>query len=50
MLVLKRALRRPMQQRFDPLVCCDEAGTYRGLLRMERLIERLLFPPMRKPS
>lgn len=48
--ILKRALTRPAPTRFDPLVCCDESGHYRGVLRLERLIESLVFPPTRKPS
>lgn len=48
--VLQRALTRGAETRFDPLVCCDEAGHYRGVVRIERLIEALLFPPTRKLS
>jgi EAL domain-containing protein (putative c-di-GMP-specific phosphodiesterase class I) len=50
LVILQRALTRPPELRFDPLVCCDEAGAYLGVLRLERLIESLLFPPTRKPS
>jgi EAL domain-containing protein (putative c-di-GMP-specific phosphodiesterase class I) len=39
--VARRALTRPPAQRFDPLVCCDGRGAYRGLVNVERLIERL---------
>ena len=39
--VARRALTRPVAQRFDPLVCCDGRGTYQGLVNVERLIERL---------
>lgn len=36
-----RSLTRPAGTRFDPSVCCDQAGRYVGLVRMERLVERL---------
>jgi hypothetical protein len=39
--VARRALTRPPAQRFDPLVCCDGRGRYEGLVKVERLIERL---------
>ncbi|HTU62366.1 MAG TPA: EAL domain-containing protein [Polyangiales bacterium] len=48
--ILQRALTRPAERRFDPLACCDESGVFMGILRMERLIESILFPPTRKPS
>jgi EAL domain-containing protein (putative c-di-GMP-specific phosphodiesterase class I) len=48
--ILQRALTRPAELRFDPLACCDESGVFLGVLRLERLIESLLFPPTRKPS
>jgi EAL domain-containing protein (putative c-di-GMP-specific phosphodiesterase class I) len=48
--ILQRALTRPSELRFDPLACCDESGVFLGILRLERLIESLLFPPTHKPS
>jgi len=39
---LERALTRSPLVRFDPLVCCNELGAYRGIVRMERLIEAVL--------
>jgi hypothetical protein len=36
---IDRALTRVPEARFDPLVACDELGRYRGLVRLERLIE-----------
>ncbi|MDB4975299.1 MAG: putative diguanylate phosphodiesterase [Myxococcaceae bacterium] len=39
---LKRALTREPATRFHPLVCCDERGKYRGVVRIERVIEALL--------
>ncbi len=32
---------RPPGERFLPLVCCDEAGRYLGLVRVERLVAEL---------
>jgi len=37
----RRAMTRPYQRRFDPLACVDDAGTYIGVVRVERLIEAL---------
>jgi hypothetical protein len=48
--VLQRALTRPLELRFDPVACCDESGCFLGFVRLERLIESLLFPPTRKSS
>ena len=39
--VLRRAMTRPLKRRFDPLVCCDEAGSYTGLIPIDRLIGAL---------
>jgi EAL domain-containing protein (putative c-di-GMP-specific phosphodiesterase class I) len=39
--VARRAVARPAALRFDPLVCCDEQGVYQGVVRVERLVERL---------
>ena len=39
--VARRAMTRPAGERFDPVVCCDEAGRYIGLVRVERLVEAL---------
>ncbi len=37
----RRAMTRPYQRRFDPMACVDDAGTYLGVVRVERLIEAL---------
>ena len=37
----RRAMTRPHQRRFDPMACVDDAGTYLGVVRVERLIEAL---------
>lgn len=37
----RRAMARPTARRFDPLMCCDEAGRYAGLVRIERIIDAL---------
>lgn len=37
----RRAMTRPYQRRFDPMACVDDAGTYLGVIRVERLIEAL---------
>jgi hypothetical protein len=37
----RRAMTRPLHQRFDPIVACDERGRYVGLLEVERLIHLL---------
>lgn len=37
----RRAMARPASDRFDPLVCCDGHGRYVGIVRVERLVERL---------
>ncbi len=37
----RRAMARPYQRRFDPMACVDDAGTYLGVVRVERLIEAL---------
>lgn len=37
----RRAMGRPTAQRFDPLVCADDAGRYAGLVRIERLVDAL---------
>ena len=39
--VALRAMTRPAAERFVPLVCCDEAGRYLGLVRVERLVAEL---------
>jgi EAL domain-containing protein (putative c-di-GMP-specific phosphodiesterase class I) len=36
-----RSMTRPPDSRFDPSVCCDGRGRYVGLIRMERVVERL---------
>lgn len=37
----RRAMVRPAQDRFTPLVCCDPDGRLLGVLRVERLVEAL---------
>ena len=37
----RRAMARPAPRRFDPLMCCDDAGRYAGLVRIERIIDAL---------
>jgi EAL domain-containing protein (putative c-di-GMP-specific phosphodiesterase class I) len=39
--VSRRAMGRPAEHRFDPLVCCDDAGRYAGLIRLERVVDAL---------
>jgi EAL domain-containing protein (putative c-di-GMP-specific phosphodiesterase class I) len=39
--VARRAVERPPLERFTPLVCCDTAGRYIGLARMERILSAL---------
>jgi EAL domain-containing protein (putative c-di-GMP-specific phosphodiesterase class I) len=39
---LERALTRLPHSRFDPLMCCDDLGHYRGVVRVERLMEAVL--------
>ena len=39
--VALRAMTRPPGERFLRLVCCDEAGRYLGLVRVERLVAEL---------
>jgi len=39
--VARRAMGRPRASRFDPLLCCDGMGRYRGVVRVERLLESL---------
>jgi hypothetical protein len=39
--LLRRAMTRPREQRLTPLICCDEGGRYRGLIRVERLVAAL---------
>lgn len=40
--VVQRLLTRPHVNRFDPLACIDERGRSLGVIRVERLIQRLL--------
>lgn len=42
--VARRCLTRPVAQRFDPLAVCDEFGRSMGVVRVERLLERLSTP------
>jgi EAL domain-containing protein (putative c-di-GMP-specific phosphodiesterase class I) len=37
----RRAMTRPLRQRFDPIVACDERGRYVGLLEADRLMHLL---------
>jgi hypothetical protein len=39
--VTRRAMARPAERRFDPLVCWDDSGRYAGLIRIERVLEEL---------
>jgi EAL domain-containing protein (putative c-di-GMP-specific phosphodiesterase class I) len=39
--VSRRAMGRPPARRFDPLMCCDDAGRYAGLVRIERIVDAL---------
>lgn len=38
--VLQRAMTRRLEDRFDPVVCCDAVGRYVGAIAIERLIHR----------
>jgi hypothetical protein len=37
----QRAMLRPPEVRFHPVVCCDVQGRYLGLVRVERLVAAL---------
>ena len=37
----RRAMARPPETRFDPVLCCDDAGRYLGTIEIERLVEAL---------
>ena len=39
--VARRAMGRPRTARFDPVLCIDGMGRYRGVVRVERLLESL---------
>jgi EAL domain-containing protein (putative c-di-GMP-specific phosphodiesterase class I) len=39
--VARRAMTRPPNERFTPLVCIDDNGRYVGIVRVERLVEAL---------
>jgi EAL domain-containing protein (putative c-di-GMP-specific phosphodiesterase class I) len=39
--VARRAMERPVAERFDPIVCCDARGRYVGVVKVERLVEGL---------
>ena len=39
--VALRAMTRAPSERFVPVVCCDEAGRYLGIVRVERLVAEL---------
>ena len=36
--IVARAMTRPLQTRFDPIVCVDAAGAFVGLVRVEHLV------------
>lgn len=42
--VLRRAITRDLHARLLPILCCDEGGRYLGLVRVERMIERVCGP------
>lgn len=49
--VVRRLLTRPPRERFAPVVLCDGRGAARGLLTVERLLERLAdVAELRTPS
>ncbi len=37
----RRAMARPRETRFDPVICCDDTGRYLGPIEIERLVEVL---------
>jgi EAL domain-containing protein (putative c-di-GMP-specific phosphodiesterase class I) len=39
--VARRAMTRAAEERFTPLICCDDNGRYVGIVRVERLVEAL---------
>ncbi len=39
--VVRRALNRPVEHRYTPLALCDDVSRLRGLIHVERLLERL---------
>jgi EAL domain-containing protein (putative c-di-GMP-specific phosphodiesterase class I) len=39
--VAQRAMARPPEERFDPIVSCDETGRYMGLIAVEELVQQL---------
>ena len=39
--VVRRAMTRPLAERFLPVLCCDPRGRYVGIVRVERLVEAL---------
>ena len=49
----RRAMARPRQTRFDPVICCDDTGRYLGPIDVERLVEvlaaRVPEPPRPAP-
>ncbi|MBE7163171.1 MAG: EAL domain-containing protein [Williamsia herbipolensis] len=42
---VSRAMLRPRDTRFAPLVCTDDAGSFLGILRIERLMSHLTAEP-----
>ncbi len=41
----RRAMTRDLAQRFLPVVCTDDEGRYLGVIRVERIVERLARQP-----
>lgn len=39
-----QAVTRPLEHRFDPIVCTSEDGAYQGIVRVERLLAELADP------
>jgi len=39
--VARRAMARPLAQRWDPVVCVDDAGTYQGVVPLDRVMGAL---------
>ncbi|MDW5594971.1 EAL domain-containing protein [Conexibacter stalactiti] len=45
----RRAMLRPPQTRFHPVVCCDVQGRYIGIVRVERLVAALALAREARP-
>lgn len=48
--VARRAMARPADERFVPLLCCNSEGRYVGLITIERLVKALAASPTTKES